>query len=120
MNDTTRKPAGITLGMRVQYVRKGTATGERVMGEGQPTAWLCVGAIGQVIELHPGYASHRCPDHHKDPDCVCGGDQAERPGFVGEMESWGTVEYETDIPGRTIKRAILPSEKGKGWKPLKS
>jgi hypothetical protein len=120
MNDTARKPAGITVGMRVQYIRNGTATGQRVMGDGQPTAWLCVGTVGKVVEIHGGYAGHPCPDHHKDPNCICGGDDvAIKPGFVSEMEPWGTVEYETDIPGRTIKRAIVPSEKGKAWKPVR-
>jgi len=120
MNDTARKPAGIKLGMRVQYIRKGTANGERVMGEGQPTAWLCVGAIGTVIELHEGYAEHRCPDHHRDPNCVCGGfETTNRPGWVQEMAPWATVEYETDIHGRTIKRAIEAGDKGKSWKPVR-
>lgn len=120
MNDTARKPAGIKIGMRVQYIRKDSEIGARIMGDGQPTAWLCVGAIGTVIEIHSGYAGHRCPNHHLDPDCICGGeDVAIKPGFVSEMEPWGTVEYETDIPGRTIKRGITPSDKGKTWKPVR-
>lgn len=121
MNDTERKPAGITLGMKVKYIRKGSKAGEQIMGDGQPTAWLCVGALGVVTELHPGYAGHRCPDHSRTPDCICGGEGvAEVSGMVGEMEAWGTVEYETDLPGRTLKRAICPSDKGKTWKPVRA
>lgn len=120
MRDTERKPAGITVGMKVRFIHKGSENGARIMGEGQPTAWLCVGAVGKVIELHGGYAAHPCPDHHLDPDCICGGaDVADRSGWVREMEPWGTVEYETDIPGRTILRAIQPSDKGKTWKPVR-
>jgi hypothetical protein len=120
MKGTARKPAGISFGMRVKYIHKDDAAGTRIMGEGKPTAWLCVGAVGKVIELHGGYAGHPCPDHHKDPDCICGGaDNAIKPGFVSEMEPWGTVEYQTDIPGRTIKRAIMPSDKGKTWKQVR-
>ena len=118
MKETERKPAGITVGMKVRFLRKGAEDGTRVMGEGIPTAWLCVGATGKVVELHDGYAGHRCPDHHLDPDCICGGDLATKSGWVDEMEAWATVEYDTDIPGRTIRRAINPSDKGKTWKPV--
>ena len=116
MNTTKRKPKGITLGMQVRYIRRDRPTGERVMGEGDPTAWLCVGAVGKVIELHEGYEKHRCPDHHRDPNCVCGGfETTNTPGWVNEMAPWATVEYETDRPGCTIKRAIESGDRGKTW-----
>lgn len=90
--------------------------GTRVMGEGDPdTAWLCVGALGTVIKMNPGYARHRCPDHRNEPDCVCGGSDYGESGWIEEMPAWATVEYETDKPGRTIKRAIHKADEGKDW-----
>ena len=113
--NATRKPKGITVGMKVRFIKPGRPNGEKWIGEGKPTAWLCVGALGRVTELHEGYASHRCPDHHKAPDCICDGDEADRPGWVREMPPWATVEYEADTHGRAIKRAIEPSDEGKFW-----
>jgi hypothetical protein len=95
-----------------EYERK---PGFRVVGEGHPdTAWLLVGAVGKVLKVSPGYPRHRCPDHHKDPDCICGGDEFGN-GWVDVMSSWATVEYETDKPRRTIKRAIQCDEEGDDW-----
>jgi len=108
--------AWIKVGAKVRYLEAGRPAGERVMGEGKPTAWLLVGALGTVTELHTGYPEHRCPDHGSDPDCVCGGEGvADRPGWVRANPPWATVEFETDVPGRVIKRAIDSSEEGKGW-----
>lgn len=93
----------------------GRKPGERVMGEGSPdTAWLCVGAAGKVVAVSAGYPRHRCPDHAGAPDCVCG-DEGPDAGWVPAMESWATVEYETDKPGRAIRRAITRSSEGETW-----
>jgi hypothetical protein len=110
--------AWIAVGAKVRYLsHRGEPVGTKVMGEGHPdTAWICIGNVGKVIKLSTGYPRHRCPDHHKEPDCICGGSEcSDEPGWVGAMAAWATVEYETDKPGRTIKRAIQRDEEGKNW-----
>lgn len=107
----------ITIDDKVRHLRDGKATGEKWMGEGEnPTAWLFTGAIGTVRKISPGFPRHRCPDHHLKPACICGGSEcAEHPGWIEVHASWATVEYETDVPGRTIKRAIQIDEEGNDW-----
>jgi hypothetical protein len=102
------------IGSKVRFLGYGYANqrnvGDRVIGEGRPTAWLCVGAVGTVLEHRDGYPRHRCPDHERTPDCVCGD---ESDGWVKEMEPWAVVAFETDQPGRMIRRAVSPSDRGK-------
>lgn len=100
----------IKVGDRVRYIHPKRPMGDQVFGEGDPVAWLCIGAEGTVTELHEGYPAHPCPDHSDYPDCICGDE-----GTVPAMSPWAVVEYESDIPGRKIKRAIQKDAEGEGW-----
>ena len=100
--DNLNRTDWIKVGDKVRHLEKGEVTGEKWLGDGKPTAWLFSGCIGTVLEISPGFAEHRCPDHHLDPDCICGGEECGRSGWIECSPSWATVEYETDIQGRTI------------------
>lgn len=98
--------------------RPGRPKGERVLGEGAPeTRWLCVGALGLVVEVKRGYPRHRCPDHVGAPDCVCGdGEVGDAPGWVPERGPCALVEWETDRPGLTMRRLVHPEDEGEDWR----
>lgn len=108
----------IRVGDAVRYRdKRGAPNGRRVLGEGYPdTAWLCVGAVGRVVEVKQGYPRHPCPDHHKEPDCICGGYEfSDEVGWIPAHAAWATVEFESDKPGVFIKRAIDRDGEGDCW-----
>ncbi len=103
----------IAIGDRVRHVDKWRATG-RVSGWSRPdgsTAWLVVGALGRVVEVHPGSAAHRCPGQNHDDDCYCSGDRV-----IPERASYAVVEYEAEDGGVGVRRAIMQDEEGGDWR----
>ena len=89
------------IGERIRCTSR--QVGERVAA--YDGLWLHGGDVGVVVRVIPGYPRHRCHNHAKSPDCICGGG-----GWVFQNAAAPVVRYPNGI-----ERCISPEDEGRGW-----
>lgn len=118
------------IGTEVRYI--GRPDGEKSSGEylnpesvpfgfgasvpDSEIAWIVGGCTGRVVKHGKGYAAHRCPDHKKAPDCICGNPY---DGEIDAMPDWAVIAWESDHEGRTLERCIDLENEGDQWERVK-
>lgn len=85
-----------------EVIYKGLPNGAKIGSEVDGrTHWFSSGAVGKVVRFIPGYPRHRCPDHGKAPDCVCGGN-----GWVPAEKDSAVGSFPCDCGSQRIERCV--------------
>lgn len=83
-------------------------------GEKRPY-WVAVDAEGVVVDYIAGYPEHGCPDHHRAPECSCGGESGRiRASEAVAVVAWST-SYEDGSPGPPHRSCIELGQRGETW-----